>query len=265
MFGISGRFPPVYAGAVMMGQALGGVVPSIAAIALLSFDVEAKILGPACFGAVLILLFLAFLSFQWVKVNKFFLYYAEGKDNHGVVEDHDAQVDDLCYKDIFKRSWTYLISGFLTYATTLSVFPALTNSGSKSSLTVLAKKTARGQSRFKCLLFSGIHDKIGVDEQVLHAGGCGVAFQLERPQWPHFGHPASVAENQQPREVRRPRRVLHEGGLHPFVDVLQCQPSGKASSCPDPLRLHFLLFDLVDGHFCGLLWQPLPHQCAENL
>ena len=28
---------------------------------------------------------------------------AEGKDNHGVVEDHDAEVDTLCYKEIFKQ------------------------------------------------------------------------------------------------------------------------------------------------------------------
>ena len=45
LFGISGRFPPVYAGAVMIGQAMGGVVPSIAAIALISFQVQPPILG----------------------------------------------------------------------------------------------------------------------------------------------------------------------------------------------------------------------------
>ena len=45
MFGISGRFPPLYAGAVMMGQALGGVVPAIVAILLILSDIEPKILG----------------------------------------------------------------------------------------------------------------------------------------------------------------------------------------------------------------------------
>ena len=52
-----------------------------------------------------------------------------GKDNHGVVEDHDAEVDTLCYKEIFKRSWTYLIAGYVNYATTLMIFPALTSTG----------------------------------------------------------------------------------------------------------------------------------------
>ena len=52
-----------------------------------------------------------------------------GKDNHGIVEDHHDEVARLCYKDIFKRSWTYLVGGYLTYSSTLCIFPALTSSG----------------------------------------------------------------------------------------------------------------------------------------
>ena len=87
------------------------------------------VLGPACFGATILLLALAIFTFNRVKVNRFFLYYAEGKDNHGVVEDHHAEVEQLCYKDILKRSWTYLLSGYLTYCTTLCLFPAVTSTG----------------------------------------------------------------------------------------------------------------------------------------
>ena len=79
MFGISGRFPPLYAGAVMMGQAMGGVVPSLVSIALISFEVEPCLLGPACFGAILLLLVLAMGFFHWMKTDPFFLYFAEGK------------------------------------------------------------------------------------------------------------------------------------------------------------------------------------------
>ena len=42
MFGVSGRFPPVYAGCVMTGQALGGVLPAAGAIFLTVADVEPK-------------------------------------------------------------------------------------------------------------------------------------------------------------------------------------------------------------------------------
>lgn len=140
MFGISGRFPPLYAGAVMMGQAMGGVVPSLVSIALISFEVEPCLLGPACFGAILLLLVLAMGFFHWMKTDPFFLYFAEGKDNHGVVEDHDAQVDQLCYKAILGKCWTYLLAGYINYSTTLMIFPALTSTVESMSNTQWSKK-----------------------------------------------------------------------------------------------------------------------------
>lgn len=76
-----------------------------------------------------------------MKKNKFFLYYAEGKDNHGVVEDHHAEVERLSYKDILKRSWTYLLSGYLVYCITLCIFPALTSSG-KLEVTIRSHKNS---------------------------------------------------------------------------------------------------------------------------
>ena len=69
-----------------------------------------------------------------MKKNQFFLYYAEGKDNHGVVEDHDAEVDRLCYKDILKRSWTYLVSGYFIYSTTLMIYPAISSTGNSGPI-----------------------------------------------------------------------------------------------------------------------------------
>ena len=129
MFGVSGRFPPLYAGCVMMGQALGGVLPAVSTILMISLDVEPKTLGPACFALVDILLIVAFVCERWLSRNKFFLYYAEGKGNviSGDTSDHDREVDELCYKDILKRSWIYLLGGWLIYGTTLSIMPALAN------------------------------------------------------------------------------------------------------------------------------------------
>ncbi len=45
MFGASGRFPSIYIGCVMTGQALGGVIPALAAVALIAFDVRPQLLG----------------------------------------------------------------------------------------------------------------------------------------------------------------------------------------------------------------------------
>ena len=65
MFGVSGRFPPLYAGCVMMGQALGGVVPAVSTVLMVSLDVEPKTLGPACFALVDLLLVIAFVCYAW--------------------------------------------------------------------------------------------------------------------------------------------------------------------------------------------------------
>ena len=129
MFGVSGRFPPLYAGCVMMGQALGGVVPAVSTVLMVSLDVEPKTLGPACFALVDLLLVIAFVCERWLSKNKFFLYYAEGKGNviTGDTSDHDREVDELCYRDIFKRSWIYLLGGWLIYGTTLSIMPGIAN------------------------------------------------------------------------------------------------------------------------------------------
>lgn len=149
LFGVSGRFPPLYAGAVMIGQAMGGVVPSLAAIALITFDVQPPILGnvfisffreafiiimqlgPACFGAIIVLLVIAIWTFHVMKTCKFFLFYAEGKNDYHE-NNLDNAADDLInvdYRTILQRSWPYLLSGLLNYATTLMIFPALTSTG----------------------------------------------------------------------------------------------------------------------------------------
>ena len=75
------------------------------------------------------LLMLAIWSFVLMKRSKFFLYYAEGKDNHGQVDDPNLEVETLNYKEIVKRSWTYLLGGLVNYSATLMIFPALTSTG----------------------------------------------------------------------------------------------------------------------------------------
>ena len=160
MFGVSGRFPPLYAGCVMMGQALGGVLPAAAAILMISFDVEPKFLGPACFGVVDLLLLIAFICERYLSKSKFFLYYAEGKGNviTGDTSDHDREVDQLCYKDILRKSWIYLLGGWLIYGTTLSIMPAL------ATIVESVQKTKWSEKYFTpvlCVLLFNVSDLTG--------------------------------------------------------------------------------------------------------
>ena len=65
-----GRFPPSYAGYVMTGQAMGGVLPAIVAIALVTLDVQPRLLGPACFVAILLFIIVAFALFYIISKNR---------------------------------------------------------------------------------------------------------------------------------------------------------------------------------------------------
>ena len=92
LFGVSGRFPNIYAGCVMMGQALGGVLPAVGAILMTSIDVSPKLLGPASFSIILGLLCLAVACHRFLANNKFFLYFAEGKANR-ITGDTSVSID----------------------------------------------------------------------------------------------------------------------------------------------------------------------------
>ncbi|XP_059081784.1 equilibrative nucleoside transporter 3-like isoform X1 [Tigriopus californicus] len=127
LFGVSGRFPSIYAGCVMTGQSLGGVLPAIAAILLTLFDVEPRVLGPVCFCLILVSILTAMVIFFGMSNNIYFLYYGEGKVSVDQDIDHNDEVDHICYKAIFKNSWMYFVTGYINYATTLSVFPAITS------------------------------------------------------------------------------------------------------------------------------------------
>jgi len=131
LFGVSGRFPPSYAGYVMTGQAMGGVLPAVVAIALVTLDVQPRLLGPACFVAILAFIFVAFTLFYFISKNTFFRYYAEGKQGRPCeipsVDQGVEEVDRISYKAIFRKSWTYFLVGYINYATTLTVFPAITS------------------------------------------------------------------------------------------------------------------------------------------
>ena len=116
------------------------------------------LLGPACFVAILAFILVAFTLFYYISKNtyviqyliksscspptllkllciifRFFRYYSEGKRSRPCeilsVEQSVEEVDRISYKAIFRKSWTYLLVGYINYATTLTVFPAITSLG----------------------------------------------------------------------------------------------------------------------------------------
>ena len=80
----------------------------------------------------MVLLIVAIALTRWLGKNKFFLYFAEGKDQFQTVEvDLDEEIDRISYLEILANSYPYLISGFLNYAITLAIFPGLTSLGNR--------------------------------------------------------------------------------------------------------------------------------------
>ena len=112
----------------MSGQSLGGVFPAAAAVALTSFSVQPHLLGPASFAFIIAFIVLGFVLFYYMSRNKFFLYHTEG-GSWSREANHDVEVDSICYKEIFEKSWTYFLTGYVNYATSLCVFPAITSLG----------------------------------------------------------------------------------------------------------------------------------------
>ena len=86
--------------------------------------------GPTCFAANVVLLVIAIALTRWLARNRFFLYFAEGKDQFMTTEvDLDEEIDKISYWEILKNSYPYLISGFLNYFITIALFPGLTSLG----------------------------------------------------------------------------------------------------------------------------------------
>ncbi len=100
-------------------------------------------MGPACFAAIIFSVGVAIALFHRVSQNDFFLFYGEGKGNSSSVGsssnsssvDHDAEADSVSYARILSRSWAYVVTGYVNFATSLCVFPAITTLG--ESVTVL--------------------------------------------------------------------------------------------------------------------------------
>ena len=122
-FGVAGKFPPAYMGGVMSGQAMGGIFPALVEVLVVAVRIQPKHIGLASFLVATAVLILALISIFSVKKNPYFLHFShrstEGASSSGGNGSGNSFV-------VFWKIWIYCLSVFLVFATTLSVFPALT-------------------------------------------------------------------------------------------------------------------------------------------
>ena len=136
---MAGKFPPSYMGAVIQGQALGGIFAAASNVIILSFGTNHVDAAFWDFLIAIVFLASALIAFIILTKSEFYQFYA--KD--GVIQDKpkldDPQVLDqqqkLSSMAILKQIWVWILSVFLCFFVTLSVFPAIT---------VLVKSTSSG-------------------------------------------------------------------------------------------------------------------------
>ncbi|KAH8249627.1 hypothetical protein KR032_010954 [Drosophila birchii] len=136
LYGVAGLFPSEFMTAVVSGQALGGILTALAFILVLAFDTGPNTTAFIFFivGGGLILLCL--VCYEILAHQPFFKYYLEGGDKYKVIravpshsrndEGEGEVVLEPIMRQVMSKIYVHVICLALLYATTLSVYPAVT-------------------------------------------------------------------------------------------------------------------------------------------
>ena len=163
LFGVAGKFPPRYMGAVMAGQAMGGVFPSLVDILFVSVKIEEKDVGFACFLVATMFLIIGFLTFHMGSKTAFFDHFANAWPTLRQEEnrEHLRQPAEVATLTILGRSWQYCISVWLTFTITLAVFPAVTVLVESQYLPDQTTWAVKYFTPVTCFLFFNTGDYVG--------------------------------------------------------------------------------------------------------
>ena len=152
IFGVAGKFPPAYMGAVFSGQAVGGVLVSGTNVLILALGASAEQSAFICFLISVIFLSAALLSFALVTRMEFYQHYL-GENSPAIAiletkpetatllqtpnvpvsilkakDDHDAPIEPLSQVSplrVLLQILPYALAVHLVFLVTLSVFPAV--------------------------------------------------------------------------------------------------------------------------------------------
>ena len=131
IFGLAGRFPSSYMGAVFSGQAIGGVLVSGVNVLILGLGATAGNAAFSCFLTSILFLISALASFLAVTRTAFYKYHIGDKitpDNLKLLEKETSPSPQVIISPlrILRQIFPYAFSVFLVFLITLSAFPALT-------------------------------------------------------------------------------------------------------------------------------------------
>lgn len=190
IFGMAGPFPPKYMGAVMAGQAMGGIFPSVVGIIVVALRISPKDSGFSSFFIATVFLVASFIGFLWVTKVPFYRFYAPTDVSDATAttassalsseeEDDDDELSDReiarsnepdlipptassvpSTTNVIAAIWPFCAVVFFTFAQTISVFPAVTEL-IESTLPEKSLWTERYFSLVTCFLLFNVGDYSG--------------------------------------------------------------------------------------------------------
>lgn len=134
MYGVAGLFPSEYMTAVISGQALGGILTSLALILVLAFEAGPSATAFVFFCTGLLLIIFCIVCYLVMARQPFFKYYLDGGDKYKVIsaqpshsrnEDTGVPLEPIL-REVMGKIYIHVAGMALLYATTLSVYPAIT-------------------------------------------------------------------------------------------------------------------------------------------
>lgn len=132
LFGIAGQFSSDYMSAVVSGQALGGIFTAAADIIAISFGAPPTATGFVFFIVGTLMLFLSLMMYVVMSKTLFFKYYTSPRTLVKSSLDVDEMSRELLPRQnptfigVLRKMWLYGFSEWLVFATTLSIYPAVT-------------------------------------------------------------------------------------------------------------------------------------------
>ncbi|XP_067622676.1 equilibrative nucleoside transporter 1 [Eurosta solidaginis] len=134
IFGVAGLFPSLYMTALVSGQALGGIISSLAFIFVLAFGAAPSVTAFIYFIIATVTILLSIICYAIMSHQPFFIYYFEGGDKYEILADtpsHSRSADvaiqlEPNIKEVFGKIFVESVNICLLFATTLSVYPGVT-------------------------------------------------------------------------------------------------------------------------------------------
>ena len=130
VLGAAAKFPSKYMTAAMAGQSVGGIFPVVVDIIVTSIDIPQRDVGLACFIIATLVLAVNLAIFYFSSKTAFFRFHirdqvlTDGEEESSVAEEEGSLIARVAGAS--RRSWHYCVAIFVSFAVSLSVFPALT-------------------------------------------------------------------------------------------------------------------------------------------